>query len=540
MAVLSVKSFGGISPRTPARYLQDSQAQVAINCPVFAGSLQALPGFGSTVATLTKTGTPLTIYRFGQDIISDTQYWFHWTTDVNVCRSQIAGDTSEWTFYTGDGTPKATYNTIALSGSNYPTVSRPLGLPAPIAAPTVVAGTPPVGPDIGLPETRVYVYTVVNAESGFEFESAPSPASASVDAYDTQSVTISGFSSVPTGYTLTHRRIYRSVSGTFLFVAEIPLATTTYVDSILPDDLGEELPSLTWLPPPDDLKGLINLPNGMMAGFVGRDVYFCEPYRPHAWPLQYVQSLDYPIVGLGRIDTTLVVTTTGSPYFIQGASPDAMVVVKSDLEQSCASKRSIVSSNSSVIYASPDGLVMMTPSGSNLITEKYFTRAQWQAYFTPSTIVAFQHDMKYVAFYDNGVTQGGFIYDMVSSQFILHNLYGTCGYSDLLRDQLFVSFADRTIKKWLTGSALTYTWRSKKFTAPYPMDFGCAQVQAETYPLTCKVYRDGNLIHTQTVADRLPFRLPVSMGLDWEVQLEGTSEVFSIDIAQSMEELANV
>ena len=134
MAVFSIKSFGGIAPVTPPRYLQDSQAQTALNCPVFRGSIQPLTGMGSTVATLTKTGTPKSIYRFGQDTVSDNNYWFHWLQDVDVCRSQIAGDVSEWTFFTGDGGPKATYNSLALSGSSYPNETRPLGLPAPASA----------------------------------------------------------------------------------------------------------------------------------------------------------------------------------------------------------------------------------------------------------------------------------------------------------------------------------------------------------------------------------------------------------------------
>lgn len=141
MAVIQIKSFGGISPKTPPRYLPDSGAQTALNAVVFNGSLQPLSNVGSAVATLTKTGTPQTIYRFGQDSVSDSNYWFHWTSDVDVCRSQVSGDTSEWTFYTGDGPPKATYAQIALSGSNYPTVSRPLGQAAPTQALTVSAST---------------------------------------------------------------------------------------------------------------------------------------------------------------------------------------------------------------------------------------------------------------------------------------------------------------------------------------------------------------------------------------------------------------
>jgi hypothetical protein len=837
MAALQIRSFGGITPKVPPRYLQDSQAQTALNTDVFQGSLKPLAALGSTVATLTKAGTPLTIYRYGQSIISDSQYWFHWTTDVDVCRSQIAGDTSEWTFYTGDGAPKATYNAIALSGSNYPTVSRPLGVPAPTTAAiltvldgvatitlpsstvvsldvgdsigiklgsgswtdvtistatasgiasqlgaitgvdavvddgdvviTRVDGTPtqsmtlryqtgseadtggaftyngaldksdsgdsttsayvvitdveigsvvggdvitvrtssathvtytaaggftsaatfaaaintasvvataygscvvltpgsagggptdfieykrvtgatttklqkvdgstnpqparifvtssdmavlsgnyaaltvntsaeekiavptgstvsalyalsaygvgvtlfgtaspfavlettlygnfaslrlraggyqtellyeeiPSGYGAEVPESRVYTYTTVSNESGFEFESAPAPASAVVSVYVGQGVTIGSFETVPAGYSVTHRRIYRATSGVYLFVAEIPVANVSYTDTILAEFLGEELPSLTWLPPPATLAGLINLPGGVMAGFTGRDVYFCDPYHPHAWPVQYMQSLDFPVVGLGRMDTTLAVMTTGTPYFIQGSSPDSMVVVKSDLEQSCVSKRSIVSLNGAVLYASPDGLVSLSPNGSKIITEKYFTRTQWQTLFTPSTIYAYQHDMKYFGFYNNGVTSGGFIYDTSTGEFVTHDIYAAAGYNDLQVDKLFLAGSDRAVKVWGAGANKTVTWKSKKFTLPQVISFSCAQLEAESYPMTAKIYAGGTLVHTQTVTSRDVFRLPATPSRDWEFQFEGSAEVFSFAVAQSVQELASV
>ena len=853
MAALQLKSFGGIAPKVPPRMLSDSMAQTALNGVVFNGSLQPLSNVGVAVHTLTKVGTPQTIYRFGQDSVSDSQYWFHWTSDVNVCRSQIANDTSEWTFYTGDGPPKATYGQIALSGANYPAVSRLLGLPSPtaplavspstftpstrpaeilltasaisllttandiqvsiigtadanyttvpltspitaarvvldinlltattgvlavaegtgvkiksqavgdtaklyvryrtgtttvadtsgtftysgldlqgtgtsstlamliiedaeigsidigdtlilssnsgthvnavtstthtstsfatfmndllggalvataygssvvitpgsaattfsdsisyrrnssgsevfaidsvgseaaaparvfvtqanvdsvegrylsllvnsvesfIAVPTVytvsnlsvvssygatatvygatqpfaIVATNAVGTSatirlrggdyplvvqyaslsaVGvtdteqIPESRVYAWTWVNKEAGFEFESAPSPASPTVEVRVEQSVELSGREVIPSGYTVTHWRLYRAVSGIFLFVTELPVSQTFFTDSILAENLGEELPSLTWLAPPASLIGLTNLPNGIMAGFTGRDVYFCDPYHPHAWPVQYMQSLDFPVVGLGRMDTTLAVLTTGTPYFIQGSSPDAMVVVKSDLEQSCASKRSIVSTNNSVIYASPDGLVMLSSQGSKILTENMFSRAQWQTSFGPTSIHAYQHDMKYVAFYNNGATSGGFIFDLTSGQFIYHSIYATAGYNDLRADKLYTAFSDRTVKIWQDGAALSYIWKSKKFTMPQVMGFSCAQVEAEAYPVTAKIYSDGTLVHTETVTSRTPFRLPATPGRDWEFQLEGNTEVFAVTIAQSMQELAN-
>jgi len=536
MAVLTIKSFGGIAPVVPPRYLKDNQAQTAMNCPMWNGSLQPLADTGSTVYNLTKSGTPKTIYRFGQDNPSDTDYWFHWTTDVDVCRSQIAGDVSEWTFFTGDGAPKATFNNIALSGTDYPSVSRPMGVVAPTVAATATAQG--AVDDTELVETRVYTYTFVNKESGRDSESAPAPASNNVDVRTSQSVSLTNLASVPTGgYVVTHRRIYRSTSGVFLFVAEIPVANTSYTDTVEPDDLAEELPSLNWSEPPSNLSGLINLPNGMMAGFVGRDINFCEPYRPHAWPVDYSQTVDYPVVGLGRMDTTLAVMTTGSPYFIQGTHPSAMAVVKSDLEQACVSKRSIVSHGGAVFYAAPDGLMMLSPGGSRIVTDGLFSFAQWQEYFSPESIHAYQQDNQYIAFFDNGTTQGGFIFDMGSQNFILHDIYATAGFQDLQRDKLFVAYADGSVGVWASGSVKSFIWRSKKFTMPKHLSFGWAQLEAEAYPMTLKVIADGVTVREHTVTSRDPFRLPAQGGRDYELEVTGTHEVFSIAVAHSSSEL---
>ena len=57
--------------------------------------------------------------------------------------------------------------------------------------------------------------------------------------------------------------------------------------------------------------------------------------------------------------------------------------------------------------------------------------------------------------------------------------------------------------------------------------------------MTVKFYADNALIHTQTVQSRNPFRLPSKVGRDWEMQIEGSQEVFSLSIANSMSELAS-
>lgn len=148
--------------------------------------------------------------------------------------------------------------------------------------------------------------------------------------------------------------------------------------------------------------------------------------------------------------------------------------------------------------------------------------------------------MKYVAFYNNGTTSGGFVYDLATGKFIVNDTYATAGYTDLQNDKLYLTFADRSIKVWLAGSARNVTWKSKKFTLPRFMGFASAKVEAEAYNLTAKFYADGSLIHTQTVTSRDPFRLPPVQGRDWEVQFETSYEVFSFTMAESVEELKSV
>ncbi|MCK7581113.1 MAG: hypothetical protein MZV65_39455 [Chromatiales bacterium] len=65
-----------------------------------------------------------------------------WANDVDVCRGQISGDTAEWTFYTGDGFPKATNSELVGSGGSLPANYRRLGIPGPTGAVGVSATTP--------------------------------------------------------------------------------------------------------------------------------------------------------------------------------------------------------------------------------------------------------------------------------------------------------------------------------------------------------------------------------------------------------------
>src|SRR6056300_1251662 len=134
--------------------------------------------------------------------------------------------------------------------------------------------------------------------------------------------------------------------------------------------------------------------------------------------------------------------------------------------------------------------------------------------------------------------QGGFMYDMKTGTLVMHDEYATAGYADLATDTLYLTYADKTVKKWARGTTTkTYTWQSKVFTSPQPIGYSAAQVEAESYPVTLKIYGDGTLIQTKSVTSRDPFRVPAGKYRDWQLRVEGTAEVFSIALATSPSEL---
>ena len=110
------------------------------------------------------------------------------------------------------------------------------------------------------------------------------------------------------------------------------------------------------------------MPNGFLAGFVHNQVWFSEPYLPHAWPTDYMLTTDSPIVGLGVYGSTLVVATTRQPYTISGTSPASMTQEKQPMSQPCVSKRSIAYDQYGVLYASAYGVVALAAGQMDVFT----------------------------------------------------------------------------------------------------------------------------------------------------------------------------
>jgi hypothetical protein len=209
-------------------------------------------------------------------------------------------------------------------------------------------------------------------------------------------------------------RIYRSITnqsgqGTYFFVAEIPVTQASYVDTI-PDNvvaLNQQLLSYYWFGPPADMQGIVPFPNGNAVGWRSNELWFSEAYRPHAWPAGYVLTTEFPIIGVGVCGQSIVVCTQGSPYVASGVNPSAMALTKVNLPEPCLHRASIVSTDTTVLYVSQNGLIQISQSGAGAnVTEGWITRERWQALTPHQHIRAIKHATSYFAFGGEPIRDG--------------------------------------------------------------------------------------------------------------------------------------
>lgn len=577
MAKLRLAQFSGEIPRLLSRLLPDTGSQYAENVRLDDGGLTPIRKSRMEHAFTGITDIQ-TIYKFGAD-------WLYWLTPVNAVPGPVATDRL---YYTGDGAAK-----MRVGSTIYD-----LAVPFPTVALSASLG----GVGSGEVTTRLYVYTWV---TDYDEESEPCPISADVSWQTGITVTLSGFEAIPTGRAISKQRIYRSQSssqnGTDLFLIEERAASTgNYIDTHGPADFQEILPSRDYNQPPADLSGLIAMPNGMMAAFSGKELCFCEPYKPHAWPEKYRLKAAYTIVGLGCYGSTVVAGTEGYPYVASGNAPDGMVEEKIEVNLPCINARGMVDLGYSVAYPSNDGLVVVSNGGASIATDALFTRPKWQK-LAPATLVAGQYAGRYFASFqyveaDGSVTVGTRIIDLTGQQpFVLRAIINPSAfYYDLPSGALYY-LVDDTVYEWDAYGEENdiMTWTSKRVIMPDPVSFGAILVEGgalltledqaaidaaiaaivaynaalfagemdaeidgcaihelalngdDLQPLptakyiAVRVYADGVLINTITTLDDVK-RLKGVKAKEWAIQVNGTAEVEQITLASTIRELNEI
>ena len=415
-----------------------------------------------------------------------------------------------------------------------------------------------------------YVYTFVN---DLGEESAPSLPSATVVRPDGVSATVTTPTSLPTGisvdYNIATKRIYRAATGNtgtaFLFVAEIPLATADYVDVLTDAELGEVLPSDIWALPPDDLRGILALPNGIMVGFRRNQLCFSATNQPHAWPVEYRLNTDTDIVGIGNIDNTVVIGTESFVYVATGNDPAAYSMGKFEVPYACMSKRSFAYlTGIGVVFAGTNGLMAVAGLGQvRNLTDSVFTDTQWKA-LDPSSMRGVAHNDIYFMFWDAGATQGCYAIDMKATGFgvVPMSFHASAAYVDPVGDTMFLAldydvepddpslpfppttppYIDGTHVHEFEGSEtdlMTYRWRSKLWLLERPATMLIAQVRAEDYDnVLFRVYGDGVQIDEMVITEETEFTLTaVDEYATLQLEVLGTSPVQVMQVAEDVSEL---
>ncbi len=397
---------------------------------------------------------------------------------------------------------------------------------------------------------RDYVVTFVHQLGSLQMEGPPSDPSPiiGVPAGPGWGVRVSNLPMPPAGdYPMAFKRIYRRLySGgvvQFGMVAEVVALEEEYID-IIPDAEvpGDLLVSTFWDPPPEDMHSLGVLSNGIMFGARDNDICISEPYLPHAWSPFSRYPVPHSIVGMGQADGNIVAVTLRNPYLVTGVQPGAMSTIELKMDQGCLGKRSIVSGSFGCCFASPDGLILISGGGSQVLTEGMFTRNQWQTFNPASMVSTVNEDLLIITFTRLDESRGTMIINPRNLQAGVRftSQVFTGAHHDGLLDSLLVYDPEqRAICLWDEGEKLPYTWRSNLNILPVPGCMTAARVEADSYEdLTFSLFIDQELKYTCPVKDDRLFRLPAGYRhRTVQAEISGTDLVRKVCLAESPYEI---
>jgi hypothetical protein len=278
------------------------------------------------------------------------------------------------------------------------------------------------------------------------------------------------------------KRIYRTVgtSGLFLLIAEIPVATTTYSDTVTADDLGEELPTADSLLPPKNLTSLISLPNGCLAGIAGNELCFSDPYMPYSWPLRNRYAFSGVGVAAIAASNSVIVLTETFPILYTGSDPEAMSGSTLETYAPCVSKRGVVDIGSGALYPSFDGLWLVSTQQVQCITRKLYREEEWTL-LNPATFDAVFHDGQYYAYYEGQNESRILLIDLESPDSVVEvDESADAMYRNELDGKLYIS-KGTNLYEWDvdTGHYYESDWQSVDMQFPAPLKFAAAQIHAD-------------------------------------------------------------
>jgi hypothetical protein len=580
MVAIRLQQFRGMIPAVDDKLLPENAAAYAINTWLLDGKATGMrdPTVVHTLVNPDARSVQRVPKVYSNPLSLADSFWLEFvsphTTYVRSPNTQRTDPTGYWC--DGLSPPMMTSRTRIEAG--LPPLK--MGIPSPTLAPVVTVATPGISAVI---TARSYVYTWV---SSFGEEGAPSPPSPVVTHPNDTTYNLvlqTPTSTITDQRDLTKTRIYRTITSDqgvaeFFFVAEIPFTETTYLDTELDNVivLNEQLKSQDWAEPPVDLQGIVSMPNGMVIGWKGQQIWFCEPYQLHAWPYKYMIGVDYPVVGIGVLGQTAVACTSSRPYAVTGTHPDQMAQAALALAEPCTSQGSVVSTDQGVYYSSPNGLVMVQPGGGGIVTAKLIVKDEWQSFLNIRTLRAAMLLGAYYCFssagdgafeptaFENsafemkdfsGTRNGAYIDPMggATSFTILRHISPTHNViPDQWTGEVMLIRDGKVMQVDLTENAPQgiYFWRSKLYQMQNRQNLSAVKcfyslpqgvLEADQY-LVFRAFADGKKVKERLLpASGRMFRMPTGYTADtYQFELEGNLRVENLQIATSPKELRQV
>jgi len=570
--LIKVEKFSGMIPLLDDQLLPENNAVDAVNASLYGGNITGFKP-DREIRTLANPSAKK-VFRIPLDVDTkpdvnfSNSIWMEFTDpDTDVVRSPVAQDQFA-RYYWASPSTGLRYNTLARIQAGQ--ASFRVGIPQPLTAPLVS----PSATASEVQETRAYVYTYVSA---YDEEGPPSTATIAAGKADSVwTITVAPpTTGQATDRNLEHIRIYRTITGEaligqYFFVVEIPVTQSIFVDSFLSTQVVNNgiLTSVNSVAPVDSLQGIVAMPNGILAGWRDADIYFCEPYLPHSWPAEYGIVASAPIVGLAVFGQTLVIPTANVPHAASGIHPSGMTLTKIETVEPCLSRASIMTAPEGVYYAGPNGLVRWQPGNVENITSNLVERIDWQQIVNPWTLRACRFGTAYMGVNAPRAGAGrGVVVDPSNQNASYAYLDDPRPIQTFTEDpwsgEVFVVYSG---KVWHIDPPdikviQPYTWRSKLFHLPHPINFSALQADfivpegttalnpvvnpaldqtlaADQWGLI-KVYANGTHIVTHEVRDPTQvMRLPSGFKKkEWQFEVTSRVIIQNIEMATSVAEL---
>jgi len=573
MGSFRVTTFGGIRPREMRGNGPSGRASRAIDVKLWHGSLRP---WRYPAMAFPTTENICKMYMTDCCVVTSDKSCANFAELDTNCKIIYSTGHMPWPAYAVLPDCRADCPEGCGCGQIVDPVWCRLGVPAPTNAPTFL-NTPVVSPPVSFPsidykeqlkrEMRAYMYTYINAQGE---EGPPSPISTIIDA-DIASTAILGFSIPPldTGFCdPVSIRLYRAGSGfneesrwdqaitEFFFVEDIPFqyGNFTHLEDIPPSDLGETNKSDCHYPPPTNLDNLVATSEGVLIASEGKNVWFSEPWKPHAWACNL--NLDDCPKAMVTQDGLLYVATNGHPYVITTKSNEedckcCREVNRVTTPAPIFCKRSMVATHNGAMWASDVGLVQMSSGSMQIETHPFMAEDDWQEWF-PHEITGVFHKGQYFGFnntrgfiwdIEDGIYSESYIGD--SGKFSELSLTPSAVYSSE-QNLLFMAFPGG-IHEWdRADTHMPYIWRTELNIDGGLSNYSAMKVVFERHlrlkpsptPVIMRLYADDRLVFQRNINCSKPFRLPKNYdGLNWQVELTGTESIIEIHLATSMREL---